>query len=265
MGLIDSHAHLTSEALAPGVGAVLGRAWAAGVEAIIAIATDMEDAGRVIELASSDRRVFAAVGIHPHEAGHVTEADWTRFEGVMTQHRVVALGEMGLDYHYDFADRATQHTVFQRQLELASSTDLPIVIHNREAHGDTIAILRQGGYGGRRVVFHCFTGSETEAEEIAANGWRISFTGVVTFKNAGDLRRIATQYPIDQLMIETDSPFLSPVPVRHVQPNEPAHVAHIARFLAQQRGMGFEELAAHTSANTRAFFGLERTAQTSAT
>lgn len=257
MGLIDSHAHLTAEPLLAEVDAVLDRASAAGVDHVIAIGTDMTDAQRVIRLARSDRRVSAAIGIHPHEAGKVTDADWEQFERLMASPVVVALGEMGLDYHYDFADRCTQRAVFEQQLKLVSSTDRPIVIHNREAHDDTVAILKVGGFAGRKVVFHCFTGSSTEAADVADHGWRISFTGVVTFKNSKALQSIAAAYPIDQLMVETDSPYLSPVPVRSRRPNEPAYLVHTARFLAAQRDMDYDAFAARTAANTRTFFGLE--------
>lgn len=256
MGLIDSHAHLTSDALAEQTPAVLDRAAVAGVDFVITIGVDLDDAERALTLSRSDDRVFAAMGVHPHEAGKVADGDWSRYERLASDPGIVAIGEMGLDYHYDFADRSAQREVFARQLEIARPLDKPIVIHSREAHEDTVAVLRDNGYTDRRVVFHCFTGSETEAAEIAANGWRISFTGVVTFKNAAPLRDIAAAYPIDQLMVETDSPYLSPVPVRNVRPNEPAHIAHIARFLADLRGTDYDEFVEQTSANTRAFFGL---------
>lgn len=256
MGLIDSHAHLTFEPLRDRVGDVLDRATAAGVDRVISIATDLDDAERVLELARSDDRVAGAMGIHPHEAEKAAEEGWGRYERLMGDPAFVAIGEMGLDHHYDFADHRVQRTVFERQLALASGGDRPIIIHCREAHADAVAMLKAAEFGGRKVVFHCFTGTAAEAAEIAENGWRISFTGVVTFKNAGALHKIAADYPIDQLMVETDSPYLSPVPVRHVRPNEPAHVVHTARFIAELRGVSYEEIVTHTSANTRAFFGL---------
>ena len=247
MGLIDSHAHLTDERFRDCIGEVLDRAADAGVEHVISIATDMADAGRVLDLARTDDRVSAAVGIHPHEAAKATRSDWARYESLIHNSSLVALGEMGLDYHYDFSDQPTQQHVFERQLEIALSTDLPIVIHSREAHDDTVATLTRHGYVGRPVVFHCFTGTSEHAAEIADNGWRISFTGVVTFKNSGALQLIARDYPIDRLMVETDSPYLSPAPVRHIRPNEPAHLAHTARFLAALCDMTLEEFKAWTS------------------
>ncbi len=256
MNLIDSHAHLTFEPLVESVQNVLERAAAVGVERVITIATDMADADRVIELARRDPRVHAAIGIHPHEAAKVRPPHWQRFERGLHDQTVVAFGEMGLDYHYDFADRTTQRSVFERQLQLAAAVDKPIIIHSREAHADTIAVLEHAGFQGRRVIFHCFTGGQDQADEISDHGWRISFTGVVTFKKSTDLQRIAHAYPIDRLIIETDAPFMSPEPVRNIRPNEPAHLIHTARFLADKRDMPLDAFAAQTAANTRAFFAL---------
>ncbi|NOS99207.1 MAG: TatD family hydrolase [Phycisphaerales bacterium] len=256
MGLIDSHAHLTRGPLASDVAGALDRAVAAGVEHIICIGVDLADARCVIALAQSDRRVSAGVGIHPHEAGRVNETEWGEWPELIRLPVVVAVGEMGLDYHYDFADRGAQRQVFERQLAMASAVDKPIVIHCRDAHSDTLAVLKSAGYAGKRVVFHCYTGTAAEAAEIADLGWRTSFTGIVTFKNSAEIATMATGYPVDHLMIETDSPYLSPEPVRHVRPNEPAHLAHTARFLAARRRVDFEAFAQQTAANTRAFYGL---------
>jgi len=256
MGLIDSHAHLIGGPLEADIDGVLARAQSAGVEHVISIAVNMTEARRVLELARGDARVSPALGIHPHKAGNVTDEDWLCFAALRDDAAVVAFGEMGLDYHYDFADRKTQQRVFERQLELVAPTGRPIVIHAREAHDDTVAILQAAGYDGRDVVFHCFTGTPSEASNIAHHGWRLSFTGVVTFKNARELQAIATEYPLDQLIIETDSPFLSPVPVRNVKPNEPAHLVHTAGFLANLRRMDYDDFVRQTAENTRAFFKL---------
>ena len=202
-----------------------------------------------------------AAGVHPHEAGKVAGADadppdLVEMVALWRDEKVVALGEMGLDYHYDFADRAVQRRVFTEQLALAAPFDKPIIIHCREALDDVIPILVDHGFSGRRVVFHCFTGTADEAARIAEQGWRISFTGVVTFKKSSELQAIARAYPADRLMIETDSPYLSPEPVRGKRPNEPSHLVHIARFLAGLRGESVEEVSAATRANTVEFFGL---------
>lgn len=256
MRLIDSHAHLTSKEFTGQVGEVLDRANEAGVDRVISIGVDMADSARVLALASDDSRVIPVIGIHPHEAGKVVEDDWNTYQKYMNLAEVVALGEMGLDYRYDFSDRPSQHAVFEKQLELASQTGKPIVIHSREAHDDTLSILTNAGFAGKSVVFHCFTGSESEAKAIADRGWRISFTGVVTFKKSTELQQIAKEYPMGQLMVETDSPYLSPMPIRHVRPNEPAHVAHTARFIAELKDMDYDDFVNATSENTKAFFRL---------
>jgi len=161
-----------------------------------------------------------------------------------------------LDYHYDFADRENQQRVFSRQLELALGRGKPLIIHCREALEDAVAMLVDYGFENRSVVFHCFTGTSSEADRIAEHGWRISFTGIVTFSKSGELQEIAKRYPADQLMVETDSPYLSPVPVRSVRPNVPSHVAHVARFLADLRDASYPDLVEQTSANTKLFFRL---------
>jgi TatD DNase family protein len=252
--MIDSHAHLTYEALFADVDGVLRAAAAAGVEQVISVGTDAGDWRRLIELVERRPEVFAAVGVHPHHAGKAREEDFALLAKLLAHPRVRAAGEMGLDYHYDFSDRAAQQRAFERQLELARGTDLPIIIHSREAHPDVVATLMRCGFEGRRVVFHCFTGTRAEADEIAAHGWRISFTGVVTFKKSQELQAIAAAYPADELMIETDSPYLSPEPIRGVRPNSPAQLVHIASFLARLRGVPVSQLALETAANTRAFF-----------
>lgn len=257
MSLIDSHAHLTFPELIGQVDDVLARCEAAGVERVITVGTDLADAASAIELTHRyPGRVHAAVGFHPHQADKVTEADLQAMACLWDDPAVVAAGEMGLDYHYDFADRAKQRAVFSRQLALCAPRDRPTVIHCREALDDALPILLDHGYRDRRVVFHCFTGSAEEAGRIAECGWRISFTGIVTFPKSGWLHEIARTYPADQLMVETDSPYLSPVPLRGKHPNEPARVAHIAEFLANLRGTTLEDIVASTRDNSIRFFGL---------
>ncbi len=257
MGLIDSHAHLTYPEFAGRIEDVLAQCRAAGVDKVITIGTSLSDARQAIELARQyPTRIHAAVGFHPHEADKVSEADLMEMGELWADPRVVALGEMGLDYHYGFANRENQKKVFSRQLELARGREKPLVIHCREALDDAVPLLVNQGFTNQPVVFHCFTGTRAEADRISEHGWRISFTGIVTFPKSGDLQEIAKVYPADRLIVETDSPYLSPVPVRGVRPNEPAHVAHVARFLAELRGISFDELAAQTSANTNRFFRL---------
>lgn len=253
--LIDSHCHLTAPPLRMNLEAVLSRAQAAGVSHAISIGTDAADVRAVLELAQSRPEVFAAAGVHPHEAGKMSPGWLDELEALARDPRVVAVGETGLDYHYDFADRRTQRTVFEAELGLAERLGKPVIIHCREAHADAVAALagvpRLAG-----VVFHCFTGTRREAAEILDRGWWLSLTGVVTFKNAGELREAARMVPDSRLMVETDAPYLSPEPVRSVRPNEPAFVAHTARRLAEARGVRYEQFVAQTRANTIRFFRL---------
>lgn len=253
--MIDSHCHLTSKELLPQIGAVLVRAEAAGVKEFVTIATDLADAAAALALAESYAQVHVVSGIHPHQAGE-TGTDWHRhLADLVKREEIHAVGEMGLDYHYDFADRMVQRQVFERQIELADAAKKPIVIHCREAHADVMAILAHCGQP-RDVVFHCFTGTVSEAEEILDRGYWISLTGVVTFKRSDELRQVAKLIPEERLMIETDSPYLSPEPVRGVRPNEPSHLPYTAACIAQTRGLTVEALTQITTANTRRFFNL---------
>lgn len=253
--LIDSHCHLTYQPLADMRGEVLARAAEAGVTHMISIGTDISDTRAAMELATSRANIFASSGVHPHQAGK-TEAGWeAELRLLAGDARVVAVGETGLDYHYDFSPRDRQREVFERQLALATEIGKPVVIHCREAHSDVMAVL--GGFGGlKRVVFHCFTGTMAEAREILDRGYWISLTGVVTFKNSRELQEVARFLPPDRIMMETDSPYLSPEPVRSRRPNEPALVVHVARRVSELRGMPFEEFAALTRSNTIRFFDL---------
>lgn len=259
MGLVDSHAHLTFPELIGQIDDVLSRGSEAGVDTVITIGTDLADGQAAVLLARAHAgRVYAAAGIHPHEAGKVSEQDLADMAELWSDPSIVGIGEIGLDYHYDFADRSVQRRVFAAQLERAAAFDKPIVIHSREALDDTIRMLEDHGWTGKRVVFHCFTGTAEEAGWIAEHGWRISFTGVVTFRKSEWLQEIARAYPADRIMVETDSPYLSPEPVRNRRPNEPAYVAHTVAFLAELRGMAVEEFGPLTANNARRFFGLAR-------
>lgn len=253
--LIDSHCHLTFDVLYERIDAVLDRAASAGVTDYVTIATDLADADRALAVSEAHPQVHVAAGIHPHESAKVP-AGWSEAL-IQTVKRpdVFAVGEMGLDYHYDFSDRDSQAQVFRRQLEIATDIGKPVVIHCREAHADTLAIL--GDYPSLTgVVFHCFTGTTTEAAEILERGYWISLTGVVTFKKSGELRAVARMLPGERLMVETDAPYLSPEPIRNARPNEPAHVVHTAECIAREREMTLSELAELTTENTRRFFSL---------
>lgn len=255
-GLVDTHAHLTMPGLREDIPGVLHRAAQAGVTQVITVATDLADAQQVVVSAEAHEQVWAVVGIHPHEAGKVTADAAARLCELATHPKVVGLGEMGLDYYYDFSDRASQAAVFRMQLALAGDLDLPLVIHCREAIDDAIHLLHEHGFDGRPVVFHCFTGTAEEARRLADHGWHLSFTGIVTFRKSESLQAIARHYPADQLMVETDAPYLSPEPVRKQRPNEPAFVRHTAEFLARLRDEPLAGLAERTGQNARRFFRL---------
>jgi len=256
MELIDTHCHLTSEAFAGAVDAVIDRALAVGVRQMITVATDAADARAALALTRRRAELRMAAGVHPHETAKAGPGDIEELRRIWSEPLCVAVGEIGLDYHYDYSPRAIQRDLFARQLEAARETPRPIIVHSREAHEDTVAILRQAGFVNRPVVFHCFTGTSDEAAQIGEHGWRVSFSGVVTFRKSTELQAIAAACPADRLLLETDSPYLSPEPVRHLRPNEPAHVAHIARFVAALRGVPADELAAQAARNARAFFSL---------
>ncbi|MCP4590576.1 MAG: TatD family hydrolase [bacterium] len=254
--LFDTHAHLTLGALAEDVPGVLERARAHGVFRVITVGTDVADSRRAVELASACDGVSATVGIHPHEASKVESAGLDELGELARHPRIVAMGEMGLDYYYDHSDRVSQRRVFAAQLELAQPLELPLVIHCREAVADAVALLCDHGFDGRRVVFHCFTGTADEARQLADHGWQMSFTGIVTFRKSTELQAVAREYPADRLMLETDAPYLSPEPVRSVRPNEPSHLPHTARFLARLRDEPLERLASQTTRNAEVFFGI---------
>ncbi len=254
--LIDSHCHLTSEPLSSQIEAVLARAEAAGVGEFITVAEDLDDARQAIALAGRFRSIRVAAGVHPHRAAQAPAGWDDELRRTVGAPEVRAIGETGLDHHYNFSDRSSQQRVFRRHLELAEELDKPVVIHSREAQADVLAALDEHPRL-RGVVFHCFSGTRAEAEQILQRGYWLSLTGVVTFKRSDELRAVARTMPMDRLMVETDAPFLSPEPVRNVRLNEPAFMVHTARCVAEQRGMGWDEFVARTAENTRRFFSLE--------
>lgn len=256
MEWIDTHCHLTHPALYRDVTAVSARARAAGVSAMITVATDVTDSNRTIALADHYPGVYATVGVHPHDAARTGEAELQQLRELRHNPRVVAWGEIGLDYFYDFSPPAAQQEVFARQLEMAGRTRLPVVIHCRDAADAVITMLLDHGFRDRKVVFHCFTGTAGEADRIMDCGWSLSFTGILTFKRSAGLRELAARYPLDRLMLETDAPYLAPEPYRNVKPNEPRLLVHTAALLAELKNLPLAELAAVTTANARRFFSM---------
>jgi TatD DNase family protein len=262
--LIDTHCHLTFHDLSSQVDAVLERARHAGVRRVITVATTPTDAHSALDLMESHPQVFLVAGIHPHEAANVTRADLDALSALLRRpssdhqaaRRLVAVGETGLDLHYDFAAPGQQEELFRFHLELASETKRPVVIHAREAEERVCDVLAEYPALAERVVFHCFSGGREMARHVLDLGFWASYTGVVTFKNADTIRAGARLVPLDRMLIETDAPFLSPEPVRKQHPCEPAFIVHTARFLAELRGEPFETFAAQTTANAERFFNL---------
>jgi TatD DNase family protein len=250
--MIDSHCHLTYEPLSVQLEAVLARAAAGGVDRMITIGTTLPDARLAIQLSQTHPQIRCSIGIHPHYAGETKSEDLAALRELEREPGVLALGEIGLDYHYDFAPRPQQREVFVAQLELAKETGRPIVIHCREGIDDCLVILKD--YSQVPAVFHCFTGTIEEARRILDRGYLLGFTGVVTFKKSGELREIVRFVPADRMLLETDSPYLAPEPFRSQKVNEPAMVVHTAAAIAKIRGVDLKELDRVTSENTRRFF-----------
>jgi TatD DNase family protein len=258
---VDSHAHIDGGEYDADRDEVVARARAAGVRAILNVGTGEPRSGnfeRAVAVAEKYEGVYAAVGVHPHDARlYDGEAERLLRSLAGGSERVVAWGEIGLDYHYDHSPRDVQREVFARQLGVAQEAGLPVVIHSREADEETVEILRAASSGGElRGVMHCFGGGPRMADEVLELGFMISFAGNVTFRKADELREVARGVPPDRLLIETDCPYLAPVPLRGRR-NEPAYVVETARFLAELRGTSAGELGRVTAANFARFFGVE--------
>jgi TatD DNase family protein len=255
--LIDSHAHIQGKEYTGEAAALIARARDAGVGTIIAVggAGDMSSNEAAVSLAASFPDVFATVGMHPHDAKDVDEEDMNTLQRLAASPKVVAVGETGLDYHYLHSPHGIQRRVFSRFIQLARETRLPLVVHEREAAPDAAELLSQEGGGILRGVIHCFTSDYTAAQRYLDLGFFLSFTGIITFKNADVLREVVRRVPLERMLVETDSPYLTPVPHRGKR-NEPAYVRLVAEALAQIKNTSFEEVATVTTANARALFHL---------
>jgi TatD DNase family protein len=245
----DSHCHLPYEGLED-VDAVIAAAHAAGVDRMISVGTDAEQSAAAIEVAGAHDNVWATVGLHPHDAVQGVAS----IVALLDRPKVVAVGECGLDYHYDHSPREVQREAFAAQVALANERDLALVIHTREAWDDTFAVLAAEGMPAR-TVFHCFTGGPEEAGRCLDIGASLSFSGIVTFKRADDLRAAAALCPLDRLLVETDSPYLTPEPHRGAR-NTPALVAVVGAAVAAVKGVDVQDLARATSANATALLRL---------
>jgi TatD DNase family protein len=255
MRLADSHCHLDDAQFDPDRDAVIERARAAGVETLLAVGTGKgpPDLEAGIRLAGAYPGMYATVGVHPHDAGKAVPQTFERLRELLSHPKVLAIGEIGLDYHYDFSPRETQREVFARQLAMARDAAKPVIVHTREAWDDTMRLLKEAGAA--RGILHCFSGGPEEAEQALGLGFHISFAGVVTFPKALRLQAAARMVPLDRLLVETDAPYLAPVPKRGKR-NEPAFVVETARKLAELRGVTLAEIASATTENFRRLFGL---------
>jgi len=259
MELIDTHCHLTFEQLAWEIKEVIERSVAAGVTGWITVGTDSQENRKAVELSERFENMYAAVGFHPHEAKDFSGETIAEMKELAKSEKVVAIGETGLDFHYNFSNESDQRRAFAAQLKIAREVNLPVIIHCREAFADTMDILEQfirleGRLRG--VVFHCFSGTAEQAKTILGYGFYISLTGVVTFKNADEIRRAAEIVPTDRLMLETDCPYMSPEPMRKRKINEPALMIHTAQHLAELKEMDPADFAEAVTTTSRNFFAL---------
>jgi TatD DNase family protein len=257
--MYDTHCHLTFEQLHGRLAEVLDTARAQGVRGVITVATTSSDCARALAVAKTHEGVWCTAGVHPLHADE--PVDWDQVEAAGRSPRCVAWGELGLDNHYDKPPRQVQDRVLEeqlRRLEAWSEAGLakPVIVHCRHAFDELLTVFRSARLDPQRYVFHCFTGDADAARKVLDFGASISFTGVVTFRNAPEVAEAATIVPADRIMVETDAPFLSPEPVRSMRPNEPCNVVHIARFLAKLRGVPEGEFEEQLDRNAESFFGI---------
>jgi TatD DNase family protein len=256
MKLFDSHAHITSAELAPHAREILQRARAVGVDRVVNICTDTDSLNKGLEIATSEEGFFNVGSTTPHDVEKDGENDFPYFAAAARAKKLVAIGETGLDYHYQRADRKVQQKFLVRYLHLAAELQLPVIFHCREAFDDLFSIVDQEYPKGAPAILHCFTGTQSEAEGVLQRGWHLSMSGIVTFKKSEELRAIAKEIPIDQLLIETDAPYLAPQGMRG-KLNEPAFLIETAACLANVRGISLEEVAFVTRQNGLRLFASE--------
>ena len=255
IGLFDTHAHLADEHLATDIDSVIERAQAAGVTRVLAVGTTALDSRQCLDLAGQHEGIWSSAGIHPNHAAEAQPGDWDEIARLASDNKVVALGETGLDLYWKDVPLPVQQDYFDRHIRLSQQTGLPLVIHLRETALEILAMLREARQRGPLCgVMHSFTGTADDAAQFLALGLHISFAGMVTFKKSDDLRAVAKTIPADRILVETDSPYLSPEPFRGKRPNEPARVVHTAECLAQVRGVSLDEFSRQTTANAETLF-----------
>jgi TatD DNase family protein len=254
--LIDSHCHIDDTRFDADREVMMTRARAAGVEHFVTIGCDLATSRAAVALAQKHPYISATVGVHPHEVRLIQEGWYDELRSLARSDRVLAYGEIGLDYHYDHSPRDVQRIRFREQIQLARELKLPIVIHTREAQEDTITILKEEKASELGGVFHCFSGDAWLAKDALDLGFYLSFSGVVTFQNAVMLREIVKTVPLDRILVETDSPYLTPAPHRGKR-NEPAYVRQVAEKIAEVHGITVEDVEDATSQNTKSLFGIK--------
>lgn len=253
--LIDSHAHLDDERFDRDRDELIKTLGKNGISTVINIGADLPSSIKSVKLSEQYDNIYAAVGVHPHSASEMDEGTIEVLKAFSSREKVVAIGEIGLDYYYDNSPRDVQRTWFKRQMKLAKEVNLPIVVHSREANQETFDMIKAESDGKLTGVIHCYSGSVELMKEYIKLGYYISLGGPVTFKNAKTPKEVAKVVPIDRLLVETDSPYLTPEPHRGKR-NEPLYVRHVAAMIAELRGMTIEELARATSENTKRLFNL---------
>jgi len=253
--IIDTHCHLSDGKFSDDIDEVIERAVAAGVTRMVAVGGGgpIEDSRRSAEMAERYDCLRSTAGIHPHDAASVDQATIDELQDLLARPTVVAVGETGLDYYYDNSPRDLQREALARHLQLAQQCSLPIVLHCRDAHEDLRDVLEAEGVPAAGGVVHCFTGNYQEACWYLDHGLLLSFTGIISFRNAGELRDVAARVPLDSMMLETDSPYLAPEPKRGKR-NEPGYVVHVAEAMARARDCSLEEVARATTANAEKMF-----------
>ena len=255
--MIDTHCHLDVDDFDADRAEVLARARASGVSTMICIGSgrDVGAARAAVRLAAEEPDIFAAVGVHPHDVAHMAEADWTELAALARAPRVVGVGETGLDYYYNHSPQDAQRAAYRRFVALAREVGRPVISHVRDAHDDAFEVLAATGARDLGGVIHCFTGGVAEARRYLELDQHLSFSGIITFKSAGPIREAATFAPLDRILVETDAPFLAPIPYRGKR-NEPAYVAKTLETLAILRGISVDEADRQTSENARRLFRL---------
>ncbi len=249
----DSHAHLGDKKFDQDREQMIQRARDKNVSLILNPGAEMSSSRNAVKLAETYPEVYAAVGIHPHDALNMKEEDLQELEELSRHHKVMAIGEIGLDFHYDFSPRDTQRYWFKEQLKLAKKLKMPVIIHDREAHGEVFETLEESGVAETGCVMHCYSGSAEMALEYVKRGIYISLAGPITFKNARKAREVAQQIPLEWLFIETDCPYLAPMPHRGKR-NEPSLVPFVAEAIAKEKSLSLEEVAYQTMENAKNFF-----------